>query len=376
VLAWKTRNGVYLLADSAITNRGIVSLPFSNTSFGEKVIAATTGTVSEGGLKIVRVGRMAIAFAGSALYGYNIASTVKTLLAFGASPADSLRHVVENRLDRPANLRLVATFVGADGPVLLAFNEDGLAQWEDVKVGNMVQLGNAPGWLMELSLRFLGLFAKSQLPPRDYLALSLAWAQGYGIRHALMQFGIGGPCLGLVCHSTGLDWHADTLFVLYDQHAGTGDWVASVVRENAHVVISSVSKRQSVFSAEGFGPDVTGEWANGAAESIYEGKFTYVCILSTTLHTMAVVVMNSELRHQDLRLGIFRRQGEFRIEVALSAALIHELKTPLEEKGPRWLPIKVIWRPNAPTDLSIPDPQWSWLKAARVAEGHCDIQKS
>ena len=109
--------------------------------------------------------------------------------------------------------------------------------------------------------------------PQDRLAVMLSWIQAYGLKHRLIESGVGGAIAGLVCHAGGLEWHGDTWFLLVDDQGRLLHAVDSVVHQNAHVVSSTLRPDVIVsYSSVDRNEPVGSEWVERALAGAHQGR--------------------------------------------------------------------------------------------------------
>jgi hypothetical protein len=354
ISAWKSDDAVYILADSAATARRPATEPRGVSSFGEAPFTSADRSVSEGAIKIRRLGPIAAAFSGSAYFAERLADRINGLLFHGAKPAEAIAAAVES-LDSLAQLSMVATFVGPSGPELLVFTAGNTVQkLQQVNAGG-VHLGSAPEELTSATADAVRtVMAKADTNnARDRLALVLACVQGYGLRQWLMQHGVGGAFVGLVCHAGGIEWQGDTLYCFGDDGWSNPECVMSVVHRDCHVVFSTVSNGTAIFIPPIRHAEFSNvhEWAMTALRQARESRFSYVVLLNTMQPIGAVVAMNGEPAHKLVTTSV-TWGAEVRTNLLLSPEVQHGLRVPLNPGDTG----RIIWHRYSPPEPDAPPP--------------------
>lgn len=360
VLAWRTKTGVYVVADSAVTSSPHGTHPsVDSTSFGEKNVTSDDRHVYEGAIKIVQFGSLAISFSGNAFYCRKVATMLKARLDRGAPPREAVQSVLLDWLDPTADVSVVVAFLEGGAPVLLAFNDDGRRHIEECSVDSMVQLGSAPAHLKDLSHSMFGLLTRTSTASDDHLAIALAWVQSYGLRAALMQSGVGGAFVGLRCDHTGFHWHRDALFAVADPRMGTFGLVESLVFQNAHIVQSTFIGGTSIFASDDHSSDDgpvwavrTGgdrqlrAWVEIARSNARQGRYSYVALMSPASQTVVVLAMNCELEHAELTIVTNVIEDREEVHLRLHPALAEAIRRGAASN----VVANVLWRPYRPPE--------------------------
>lgn len=114
VVGWKTATAAFVIADSVVTAPRAQGFSAATSTFGEKhVFTDRGGYIGEGVLKIIHLGRMAIAICGDLEICRSICALAAKLLAQGKSPRESITSAINSHhpLTPGRSVQMLAVFL-------------------------------------------------------------------------------------------------------------------------------------------------------------------------------------------------------------------------------------------------------------------------
>lgn len=217
-VGWIHEGTAFLVADSAVTFNGMVTLDRSETSFGEIHIQDPNKTVLEGTIKVAQLSKRAVAvFAGEVEPAVNSARYVRRALAAGDSVLGALRELRVNGGAQGISL-LVAEANEDDGPCLWQLDEKGLQQFRDalqpIVIGSAT---DAHRKFIEATVVHLAGNGACLQSPGHYLTACVVAFQGQGPRQSTLPSGVGGAFFGALVTPAYAALQNDILWVVYDR---------------------------------------------------------------------------------------------------------------------------------------------------------------
>ena len=315
-IGWKTKDAVFLIADSAVTSSAPINETHTTTSFGEKHAWVGKESVQEMAVKVISIMNTVFTFAGDSTLGYSIAKTLRLALENGQSPKTALRDAIGSNVF-PASNKSVSVLHGyyENGrPFLTSFNKQKNGQFENHD--DIVQIGSISEKYRNLSEGALNAlnqeFAKKASPKR-LMSFVLTLVQSYGIRSYLIEKNVGGIFSGIYADATGVNWHSDTLYVIHDTAFKHKECVASIVRDNVLVVRSMFTYEERYFATDlGEGLSLP-HWKNKNEKALQEFfntcRFAYIVFLNNQYPHAVIVEMNHELEHKHFAIEMRNKKA-------------------------------------------------------------------
>lgn len=328
---WKYGNAVFLIADSAVTRATRPSV--GQSSFGQLHRQVREAHVEEGLLKLAPVGNnAAIAYAGNVALAVDILEFLIVNWPVFGGDIDAL--------DRT----LTATF-GPFNPerkvaFLLAWTSDigpALAQWESgagfiSRDCDACSIGSIGDFHRDFARNALTQMRQMGVPQEDLLPAMTALVQSFGVHDDLIEYNVGGAVFGLAVGIEGVQWQADTGYLIYSTSGQQPEFVSARVRENALVITSSIT-RESMAMMNSAVPDWKAwhaTWNDRIAKETRVDHFSFVVFIRLEDRLITVV---QRIPGQDGPLMRFKfPDGHRLVEMteALGQVLDAEISQPLK----------------------------------------------
>ncbi len=365
IISWKIGSAVYLAADSALTVENPAEVahqpdsPKGKTSFGELNVYESNRSVQEGALKIINLGRVAIAMCGDIGLCRTVISTLSGAMDHTNNPAEALEIAVSTNgpfNDPNRSIHLVVAFPSSPKPTLLAFNIDGDQSIREVQEGSAVHFGSLKSAFRGVGPQMLHALRIFASEPQRFLVSGLAFLQSYGIHRYLLEEGVGGAFCGLLVRKDSIEWQSDILFCMHKGIDPNINMVSSIVRDNVLVVRSNLINSCKYFGDslnKGLNEEWRAKWWDPAFEFTSYGKFDYIVLLNTCFHTLTVIEMLKQQRSAHFRISPEagqRSEVAFRLNLAFSPMLTKAMTEPPEDQHNGTLPVKFNWFPYEVAD--------------------------
>ncbi len=356
IVGWKKKAAAFLCADSVVTvTNPSTPLRFELSSFGERHVLTKQESISEGLLKIINLGSVAVAYCGNVGFNRGICGLIATELHRGSCPRDAFVTAIKSSLPVPPGIDtgLLAVFVEDSKPVFLAFNEYNDCQIQDVADDHCVMMGSMPEGITHIDVSCLAMLDKAFADkPAEYLVSMLGCLQSWSLHTpVLSQHGVGGAFYGLMATSSGIHWQPDVTYWPYAYTDGisfTGN-VYTFFRENSLVVRSFITETTRVFSDELSGQHSRWRdlWALASRDIGAGLSFDFVVALDRLRTTVTLFRANAGARlpYLDITVSpISRDQSGFRFNVSLSETIARAMleAVPDPPPGPAF-PIRFNW---------------------------------
>jgi hypothetical protein len=358
ILTWKFGSAIYLVADTAVTvDQHVVDSTY--TSFEEKSVSQPDKSVYEGALKLINLGRAALAMAGDSMLAQSIVETFKQALRQTDNPREALHTaIMSNRPFHPErSCTLVIAFPNSPTPTLLSFNlhndQNIIEHYEDC----FLPIGSLPVRYDRRSFSIIDFLSKGFCnKPYWFLTFMLALVQSYGIHEVLLEKYAGGAYCGLLVGVHSIEWQPDILFYLYDEGRNSNvNTVSSIIRDHVLIVRSLFTKTTTYFfnalSCDSI-EDWNSKWFLPAHQFTTDGRFDFIVFLSRQFRIITIIEM---FKHQSNQfLSITPRPSERPLEsvtldLGLSPQLIQVMDEPAPDRYDGTTPFAVNWYPYCRT---------------------------
>lgn len=227
VLAWLSKDTVYIVADSATTYEGgkpPVYHPDTGelrpeSTFLERLIYSEANTVVETSLKIIRIdSNTVLAYAGDLESLQQIREHLGLLIRL--KPDNQMRDLLQECLsmDNYENIQLVIGIIQDGAPRLVTYNSDGKRNiYENEGVAHIGSLINKRP---DIAVQFAGMalaFNQNKISiHKDYiLTYMMTFIQTFGMHNVLLESNVGGIISGIELDENGARWPGDRSFLLY-----------------------------------------------------------------------------------------------------------------------------------------------------------------
>jgi hypothetical protein len=323
VVAWKHRDSVFIVADSATTTKNVRPPRWPRSSFGEQHFANHDEVIEESAFKLFRRKNVAIACAGDVppildfvrrLDGY-LAQGVPAWVALVAARAE-MEVAPKQSFEAVAAVRFLA------GSRLARLDKQG--QWvpSDDKI---VHLGSPSVQLMSIVHTTISDARRANKAPEIQLACVLASCQSLTVQQGLLQQGAGGAFSGLVFDRRGPRWQPDLAYLVLDPVGFTNApatpppnevalYVSCLIRNDMLIVNSQAKSGTVAFLSPLCDPndsDVRERAAHAfhqASVARLECAFDFVAIISTRWPLTAVLEMRKQSSTAAARLS-YAKEG-------------------------------------------------------------------
>jgi hypothetical protein len=293
IIGYKDEQAAYLVADSAVTGNLGVTKPWSHSSFGEREIKNNSESVQEAAIKIINLGRAAVAISGDMRSAAGMLAAIRNELRHASKARQAIAKVVTRtgKVDpRHAYVLLCAT-PDPDGPKLFGMTSDG--EITDVEIGCSVtagSLGIEPA-AENLCSIVLGAAGDSLLSPSSKLTAMIAAMQNYSMHNYLLPSGVGGAFTGMLIDRKVTRWQDNILSLFHDGASILDDYVFARIYENV-LVITSHELRADIILACQVNTTSSDAWLKKWHEDfrtdLKRGRVDYLVIQSTKYRRVAI----------------------------------------------------------------------------------------
>ena len=377
IVGWRFGSTAYFASDTAVTVVGPLSesppeeSQGAKTSFGESNVSEPLRAVSEGALKLINLGRAAVAMCGDIPLARSVTTSLARRLEDGDDPQQALRNAVADNgpfSDHQRQIHLIVGIPQFPTPKLFAFNIDGDQKIHEVPDCTLVQFGSMEAKYKSVTAQMISKLKIFANEPDQFLIAGLAFLQSYGIHDHLLEHGVGGAFCGLHVGTETIQWQKDVLYFVHTSRdrpsdptaPDCGEMVSSIVRDHVLVVRSTFSHRCSYFGDSvnrGLNDEWKAKWWDNTFEFISHGRFDFVVALNTRDRIISVVEMMKNLSSRHLRIEPGSPQSEgFRLQVVYSPDLSKCMREPCPDRHDGTLPIRFNWFPFEEPDQSAEQP--------------------
>lgn len=326
-LGWKTKNNVFIAADSAvtITSTSAPSTPLS--SFGEVSYSDKTTHVYEGLLKICVVDRLIVAFSGCVPTAINVIKTFEQFIKVNPNILEGLRRAVlsSGPYTKENDIALILGYYDKDGPILISYNHDGKRSINDHD--QCIQVGSIGSVYRVSSEIVIKTFLQGNLGDEHMLAAVTAVLQSYGIFDQMMRMNVGGVFFGASVNASGVSWQMDTSYFLYPPNLSISHFISVYSIDNAIGIASSfVSPR--VFMNTINAADVTewqDKWMSVLKEKLNSGKSVFYTFLSMKDRLITVIKKTDNSTDRYFKMQADHLDGKEKYTFSFSAELVEIL---------------------------------------------------
>ena len=183
------------------------------------------------------IGDCAVAYAGNLDEIEDIIKEFKMRLAAGSRPFEVLKAAAAVA-DTPSNAKIILGYLQDAVPRLATFNANENSEIVDeVEFAAFGRLDEGHKELTERLLTGLESMANDAI---HMLVKTLATLQSYGIRHYLIERGVGGGFCGVALDREGVHWQPDILYLVINSSVSSGGMVGSFARDNLWCLLSTM----------------------------------------------------------------------------------------------------------------------------------------
>ncbi|MBY0566488.1 MAG: hypothetical protein K2P70_04215 [Hyphomonadaceae bacterium] len=351
VVAWKHRDSVFIIADSATTRTNAHSPRSPLSSFGEQHIANSKGVIEESAFKLFRRKNVALACAGDVPEILEFVRRLDDHLGRGMPAWAALVAARrETQVSQNKSFEAVAALRLFGGSRLARLSSGGEWVPSDDKV---VHLGTPSTHVMSIVHTTIGDARRADKSPDVQMACVLASCQGLTVQQGLLEQHAGGAFSGIIFDGRGARWQPDVAYLVLDP-AGFSHtpilppandvalYVSCLVRNDILVVNSQAKAGAVGFLSPLSDPDDPAvlELANEAlqqANATREARaFDFVTILSTRWHVTTVIETKKQSSTAAIRLSYAKENEKRTLVVQLNSQLASKLRgNPSEPNIPR-----------------------------------------
>jgi len=324
VVAWKHRDSVFLVADSATTRRSVRAPRSPQSSFGEHHIASDGEVIEESAFKLFRRDRVAVACAGDAPPILDFIRRMDDHLAKDMPPWAALVAArFEMRIAANQSFEAVAAFRFLAGSRLARLDKQGQWHPSDDKI---VHLGSPSAALMSIVHTTIGDARRENKQPAIQLACVLASCQSLTVQQGLLQQGAGGAFTGLIFDRSWPRWQPDLAYLVLDPIGFTDApalpppndialYVCCLIRNDMLIVNSQAKSGTIAFISPLCDPNDP-EVRQRATDAFKQANatrldcaFDFVAIISTRWPLTAVLEMRKQSSSAAARLS-YAKEGD------------------------------------------------------------------
>lgn len=311
-LAWKSRDAVFLAADSVLTvdvdptDVDSTKLPFiKESSFGQKHIQGDSKKVEERAVKLFLKENIGITFAGRYGLAIQVAKSFYEKIKEGFEPEEALGNALflNSPFPKGADLQIAVAYYNSK-PQLLYYNSlEGSKVNTDKRI---VHMGSIPEPIKKLNQEWIShIDSRIINSPRQLLASQLGFLQSSNIFNSLLDVGIGGAFSGLYVDRGGGSWQPDIIFIEDDKH------VSTCFRHDCLVINSPVIGQNRCFLTY-LPPKSKKDLLEQCSKAVQKGmrlrdgcEFEYAVISGKKGKPLVLIEMNRENRHRMIWLEHF-----------------------------------------------------------------------
>lgn len=297
-LAWKSKNEVFLAADSALTTSAPTKPYSDKSSFGQKHIRDDLKNVEEKSTKLFLKNKIGITFAGRYELAIRVTKSFYEKIEEGFNYKKALKNAIFLNSPFPEGANLQLTVAYYDGkPHLLSYNSlEGSKITTDKKI---VHMGSIPEPLKRLNEEWmLHMIPQAVNDPKQLLVSQLAFLQSSNIFNSLLDMGIGGAFSGLYIDQRGGSWQPDTIFIDDDKY------VSTCFRHDCFIINSPIIGQSRCFLTY-LPPKLIGELREQVSKAMqkgeklkHSGEFEYAVISGKKGRPLVLIEMNRQNKHK------------------------------------------------------------------------------
>lgn len=326
-LGWKTKNSVFIAADSAVTITSTSAPSATLSTFGEISYSNNITHVYEGLLKICVVDRAIVAFSGCMQTAINVIKTFEQFIKINPNIPEVLRRAVlsSGPYTKDNDIALILGYYDKNGPILISYNQDG--KGSVVHHDQCVQVGSIGSIYRVSSEIVIKTFLQGNLGDEHMLAAVTAVLQSYGIFDQMMRMNVGGVFFGASVDASGVSWQRDTSYFLYPPNLSIAHFISVYSIDNALAIASSFVGNR-VFMNEINTTDVTewqGRWMSKLKEKLNSGKSVFYTFLSMKDRLITVIKKTDNSTDRYVKMQAVHLDGKERYTFSFSSEFLELL---------------------------------------------------
>lgn len=326
-LGWKTKNSVFIAADSAVTIPSASALNTPLSSFGEVSYRDNANHVYEGLLKICVVGQTIVAFSGCVQTAINVIKTFQEVVNVDQNILEGLKRAVlsSGPYTKDNDIALILGYYDKNGPILISYNHDGKRSIDDHD--HCVQIGSAGSIYRVSSEIVIRTFLQGNLGDEHMLAAVTAVLQSYGIFDQMMRMNVGGVFFGASADSNGVSWQRDTSYFLYPPNLSISHFISVYSIDNALGIASSFVNPKVFMNTVNTGDvkEWQGRWMSELKEKLDSGKSIFYTFLSMKDRLITVIKKTDNSTDQYFKMQAEHLDGRGKYTFSFSPELVELL---------------------------------------------------
>ena len=293
IIGYRDEQAAYLVADSAVTGNLGFTKPWCKTSFGEMETSNGPESVQEAGIKIINLGRVAIAISGDMRSAAGILKAIRDELRQTNRPRQAIAKVVmrTGKVDARHAYSLLCAAPDPTGPLLFGVTSEG--DITDIDIGYAAtagSLGIEPA-AENLSSIVIHAAGDTSLSSISRLTAMMASMQNYTIHNSLIPSGVGGAFTGMVVNRRFTRWQDNILTLFHDGASMLDDYVFTRIYENVLIITSHELQAGMILACQ---VNTTSsdawfkKWHQDFRTDLQRGRVDYLVIQSTKYRRVAI----------------------------------------------------------------------------------------
>ena len=340
IVGWKSKNSVFLAADSAITRIGVPLL--DRSSFGERHLINKGELVEEAMLKLCVIKNKAIiAIAGDNRKALEVVKTFNDACdCYDTKEAFERAIISCGPYSEDTKIGIILGYIKDGIPHLVSFTDkDNI-----IEHAVFTHVGSLASYYPALTENLVNLFVIRKLADEHMLVAVSGVLQSYGIFDQLMRMHVGGAFFGISIDASGIHWQNDTSYVIYNFEPQVLNFITAIERENSLFVNSTFTQDIRAFSNTINAPyvqDNIDRFKIEVKELFDSGKSVFYVFVSNKDRLITVLKTDNKLDTNYLRI-IADKKGHF--DLFFSPELMELLNKPVISKDDSSLPFRFNWR--------------------------------
>ncbi len=326
-LGWKTKDSVFIAADSAVTIPSALEPSTSLSSFGEISYRDNINHVYEGLLKICIVDRAIVAFSGCVQTAITVIKTFQEIVKVDPNILEGFKRAVLSSGPYKENndIALILGYYGKDGPILISYNHDGKRTFNDHD--QCVQIGSVGSIYRVSSEIVIKTFLQGNLGDEHMLAAVTAVLQSYGMFDQMMKMNVGGVFFGASSDSNGVSWQRDTSYFLYPPNLSISHFISVYSIDNALGIASSFVSPKVLMNTINTGDvkEWQGRWMPELKEKLNSGKSIFYTFLSMKNRLITVIKKTDNSTDRFFKIQAELSDGKEKYTFSFSSELVELL---------------------------------------------------
>ncbi len=338
-LAWKTKESVFLAADTAITtiSEEKLNLGIKESSFGqENFLDEEEGRmVEERVVKLFLRKNIGITFAGNYILALKVTTIFYKKINEGCEIREALNEALFlNPIPNNKSLEFIVGYY-ENKPKLLYFNSK---IGSTIKEGEgIIQIGNPLEVHKKLTEEWVNDTSNSQAKPEVQLVAILGVLQSYNLFSPQMERGIGGAFCGLRISKDGGFWQPDILYM--DYAVSQGKLVSTGFRHDSLVINSPNIGRSRCLASYTF--DMTQDRVYEQTKKAVEkgrkfhmnSQFEYIIMVHVQNVALTIVEMQRKNKHEFIWIESIKDDQEQGTKITLFPEMRAIANRPKEKEG-------------------------------------------